>query len=159
MAKTAVIFSTKHGCAKQCATLLREHLRNSADLLQLGKDAIHLANYEHVILGSSIYVGTIQKEMKQFCEENKEQLLRKKLAFYTCGMQEGQSAKEQLAANYPADLLAHAVVSEPFGGRLHMQDMRWWEKLVIRIVMKTTDDQDRVDPAAIKAFAKVWNYS
>ena len=159
MANTAVIFSTKHGCAKQCAALLQEQLYNPADLFQLGKDTVNLANYDQVILGGSIYAGTIQKEMKQFCEKNKEQLLRKKLAFYTCGMQEGQSAKEQLSANYPADLLAHAVVREPFGGKLHMQNMRWWEKLVIRIVMKTTDDQDRIDQAAIKAFAKIWNHS
>lgn len=156
MKKTAIIFTTKHGCAKQCASSLAEQLRQPVDLIQLKQSPIDLTGYDQIILGGSIYMGQIQKEMKAYCEEHKNQLLQKRIALFTCGLREKEEGIQQLNMNFPPELVEHAVAAETFGGKLVMRDMNWWEKLIIRMVAKTTTDQDTINQKNISEFANKW---
>ena len=68
--KTLVLYASKYGCAEDCAKRLKSRLNHESATTNL-KDAkaIYLQQYDWIIIGGSIYVGKIQKEIKLFCEK------------------------------------------------------------------------------------------
>ena len=63
--KTAIIFNSKHGTAEKVANLIAERVgKEHSDVINLkNQTIIDLSNYNTVILGGSVYVGTIQKSI------------------------------------------------------------------------------------------------
>ncbi|MGI6711498.1 MAG: flavodoxin domain-containing protein [Bacillota bacterium] len=67
--------------------MLREKLNGNVDLYNLKeKKQPILANYDQIIIGGSIYIGKIQKEVSRFCTDHMAQLKGKRLGLYVCGM-------------------------------------------------------------------------
>lgn len=79
---TLIVYSSKYGCTEQCAKILSEELKGEADLINLKnvKD-INISKYDTVIIGGSIYIGKIQKEVAGFCAKNLDILKEKKLDY------------------------------------------------------------------------------
>jgi menaquinone-dependent protoporphyrinogen oxidase len=76
--KTLIIYATRYGSAERCAKMLSEKLIGDVDLLNLkDRQNIDLSQYEKVIIGGSIYVGKIQKEVNEFCTKHLEELKQK----------------------------------------------------------------------------------
>ncbi|MEW8957153.1 flavodoxin domain-containing protein, partial [Clostridium sp.] len=85
--KTLIVYASKHGCAEKCALRLSEKLKESTDIFNIkDKKNIDFDNYNKIIIGGSIYIGNIQKEVKRFCLDNIEILKNKKIGFYICSM-------------------------------------------------------------------------
>lgn len=78
--KTLIIYGSNHGCAKKCAELLEENLKGEVDIVDIRKDiTLDLNNYDKVVIGGSIYMGKIQKEIEEVCESYCDNLKEKKI--------------------------------------------------------------------------------
>lgn len=138
--KTLIAYATKHGCTEKCAQILAEKLTGKADLcnLQMTK-APELARYDRVIIGGSIHIGKIQKEVTDFCENHSKELTGKTVGLYVCGMFM-ERAEEELNSSFPQQLLAHAQAMEFFGGEFRFKKMNFMEKLIVKKVAKVNKD-------------------
>ncbi len=80
--KTLIAYGTKYGSTEKAAKRLAQLIGEDAQLFNLKKDdlnSLNLYDYEAVAIGGSIYAGNIQKQVKNFCEENMDVLLEKRL--------------------------------------------------------------------------------
>lgn len=117
--KTLIVYSSKYGCTEKCADFLSKELKDKPDIINLKncKD-INLSLYNKVIIGGSIYMGKIQKEVSDFCSKNLEVLKEKQIGLFICGMQEGDSINTEINQNFPKELIEIATVIKHFGGNL-----------------------------------------
>lgn len=151
---TLTVYSTRHGAAARCADILREKA-SSENTVVNAKDnpQLSLHEYNAVILGASVYVGKIQPEMIAFCQENREQLLQKKLGLYICSGNHSESGREYLKL-FGDDLFAHASARELFGDEIHWETLNFIEKLAMRIIRKAKGSSSNLELGNINDFAQ-----
>src|SRR5690554_7784897 len=99
---TLIAYGTKYGCAEKCAIELANELDGNVDTVNLKENnKLELAKYDRVIIGGSAYIGRIQKEVTDFINLNLNELLKKEIGLFICGMQEGEELKKEIAGNFP----------------------------------------------------------
>lgn len=155
---TLIVFSTKHGCTEKCVKILSKELKDNVDLVNLNtsKDT-NISKYDKVIIGGSIYIGRIQKEVREFCSKYLEELKEKKIGLFICGMQEGDSINTEINQNFPKELIEMATVIKHFGGEFDFSKMNFFEKLIVKIVAKTSSNKSNILNDNINSFAKTMN--
>lgn len=152
---TLILYMTTHGCTEKATRILMNHLHDDINLVNLeGIPDPDLSTYDRIIIGGSIHMGGIQKELSRYCERNLEALLRKKVGLFLCCMFEGDIAKKQFEEAYPAALRAHAVVTGLFGGEITFDKMNVLEKMIVKRVAKIDQDVSKLNQLAIKEFAE-----
>lgn len=154
--KTLIAYASKYGCTESCARKLADGLGPNVDVHNLSSDPnVDLAPYQKVVVGSPIYVGKILPAVRSFVEDNHSELLQKTIGLFICGANKDQ-ASEQLKQAFPAALLQHATATGCFGYEIHMSKLSFLERLAMRVIMKTRDDQLCIDEEAIKRFAEAF---
>ncbi|WBW96698.1 flavodoxin domain-containing protein [Oceanirhabdus sp. W0125-5] len=156
--KTLIIYGTKHGCTEKCAKILAEKLTGKVELYNLKeKKNLDITLYDKVIIGGSIYIGKIRKEVSQFSMENLNVLKDKKVGLYICGMHEDEVVEKQLNDAFPQELIEKAVAKESFGGEFIIKKMNFLERLIVKKVAKIDKDVSNISDEKIDNFAKVMN--
>lgn len=153
-----IAYSSKHGCSEKCAVILKEQLHGKVDLINLKeKNDLELNKYNKVILGGSIYVGKIQKEISEFCDKYLDDLKQKKIGLFICGMQDDETVQKQLNENFPKELLEIAEVKSYFGGEFIFNKLNFMEKLIVKKVVKIQSDKSNILEDNIFKFAEEIN--
>jgi menaquinone-dependent protoporphyrinogen oxidase len=143
--KTLIIYGTKHGCAEKCSKLLKDQLNGEITIVDLKKQAVtDLSSFDRVVIGGSIYVGKIQKQVSEFCIKNLAELKKKKVGLFICCMNKN-NAEVQLSAAFPDELLNSAVIKECFGGAFAFKKMNMLEKLMVKMVSKADEGIPSID--------------
>jgi len=156
--KTIIIYGTKHGCTEKCAKILSEKLTGKIDLYNLKeKKDIDISQYDKVIIGGSMYIGKIRKEVSEFCLKNLSILKDKKLGLFICCMGEGDSVEKQLNEAFPQELIENAVAKESFGGEFIFKKMNFLERLIVKKVSKIEKDVSNISDEKISYFAQLIN--
>ena len=154
--KTLIVYAGKYGATAQAAELLKKALKNDAEVWDAGKGDIDPSGYENVVLGGSIYAGSLRKPMKQFVEKHKTVLEQKPLGlFIVCGSP-SEAAKKYFEIGYGAELTAKAIAKGVFGGMFQFEKMNFFERFIIKQMQKGKEDssQNKIDEAAIESFAR-----
>lgn len=162
-----IVYATKYGCTEKCAVILSEKLTGKVDLcnLKMVKN-IDLSKYDKVIIGGSIYIGKIQKEVSEFCAKNLDILKEKKIGLFICCMRNGKIAETQLNSSFPKELLSNAVARESFGGEFIFKKMNFMERFIVKMVTKrdksftvldTSKDMSTISEVSINRFAQLMN--
>lgn len=134
--KTLVVYASKYGCTEKCAKILSEKLTGEVDLCDLKAAKVaDLSKYEKVIVGGSIYVGKMPREVSDFCSANLHVLKDKSLGLFVCGMLEDQ-AEVELNNSFPSELLTKALAKEFFGGEFQFNKMKLLDRFIVRMVSK-----------------------
>lgn len=155
--KTAIIYATSRGTTEKAAEKLKNHLRSDVTLINLKKaKSINLADYDAIILGSSIHAGMVQGKMKKFIKAKQDDLHGKKLGLYICCMYEADRAKLQFETAYPEELRKIAVASGLFGGEFDFSKMNFLEKFIVKKVDGHATDISTLSDEEIEKFAKVF---
>jgi len=156
--KTLIAYATKHGCTEQCAKVLIEKLTEKADLcnVKIIKD-MDLSQYDKVIIGGSIYIGKIQKEITDFCSKNLESLKDKKVGLYICCMRDGEEVEQQLKDSFPQELLSNAISTGYFGGEFIFKKMNIMERFIVKKIVKVDKDISNILEENINRFALSMN--
>jgi menaquinone-dependent protoporphyrinogen oxidase len=144
--QTSVIFATSHGTTQKVTEKIREHIGETNCAIYNLKDnpSIDLSNYQRVIIGGSIYAGTMQKKVKEFCNANIEKLIEKRLGLFICGMNE-PAFEEELKNAFPEKLLEHASSKKAVGGEFVMEKLNFFEKLIVKKVSGVKESVSKLD--------------
>lgn len=139
---TLVVYASKHGTAEKCATELSQKLEGRVELCNIKKGKLpELSQYERVIIGGSIYVGRIQKEISEFCANNLSLLKQKKIGLFLCCMNQ-KEYDVQLKNAFPGELIERAASIGNFGAEFIIKDMNFLEKAAIKMVSKELAKED-----------------
>jgi menaquinone-dependent protoporphyrinogen oxidase len=151
--KTLIVYASKHGCTETCAEKLKSGLPGGADLIHLKQKLdMNLESYDTVLIGGSIHAGKIQSSVKKFCADYESALLQKKIGLFLCCMEEGETAKTQFEAAFPAGLKDHAAAKGLFGGAFNFEKMNWLERIITKKIAKTDQSVSRINEDEISRF-------
>jgi len=149
--KNVIIYSSKHGFTKKCAEMLKEGLKDGSNLINLKDNPIiDLNDYQVIILGSSVYAGNIQKDMKEFINNNLKVLLEKNTGLFTCNMHKREEAEEQLKKVFPLELIERSFVVTFFGGGFDFSKMNFIEKQIVKKIVKISENTENIEHENIK---------
>lgn len=150
---TLILYATKHGAARGIAQRIADDMGGAVlhDLKQAGPPA--LAQFDCVIVGSSLYAGMIRKEAKEYLSQNADALREKRLGLFLCGM-DASREKEYFEANVPPALVQQAMAAAFLGGIFDPKKAGAMGRLVMKAVAKQSGYADTIDGGKIKRFAK-----
>lgn len=153
--KTVVIYCSNHGTTENVAGLIAERQKNSSSsvtMISLLKDpSPSVDEYDRVIIGGSIHFGTIQKQVKRFCQQNEKILLEKELGLFLCCMLE-EKKDEEFEKAFPEKLRNHSKASGCFGGEFLFNKLNFLEKIIVKNVAKADKEISAIDYSAIDSF-------
>lgn len=155
---TLIIYASKYGCTEKCAELLSKELYGEVDIINIkSMRDIDISKYEKIIIGGSIYIGKIQKEVTEFCSKNLHKLMEKRIGLFICGMQEGDTIKTELNQNFNRALIETAEAKECFGGEFIFEKMNFIEKFIVKKVSKVKSNKSNILRDNIHKFAQAMN--
>lgn len=141
--KTIIIYSSKHGSTQKVVSYLQEHL--SCDTINILTTPIpSITDYDQVIIGGSIYYGSLHPKLTQYIETFLPQLLEKKIALFLLCLMSEETAAEQFNTNFNQQLLNHSTIDGFFGGVLEKESLNPLEKIVTRFTFKNVDTHNGV---------------
>lgn len=153
--KTLIVYGTKHGAVEKCSDILKDKLQGEIITIDIKKDNItDITSFDNVIIGGSIYMGQIQKEIKKFCLKNLTVLKNKRVGLFICGMND-TNVSTQINNSFPEELLINAIAKEYFGGEVVFKKMNFFEKIVMKKVAKTDKDVLKLSEETINKFAEL----
>jgi menaquinone-dependent protoporphyrinogen oxidase len=156
--KTLIIYASKYGSAEKCSNLLKDKLNDEVEIVNIKKESIpEITLFDNIIVGGSIYMGKIQKEVNQFCLKNISVLKNKNLGFFICCMSEDEVAEKQINSSFPEELLKNAIVRACFGGEFKFKKMNFLEGIIIKKISKTSEDSSKLLQENINEFAQLMN--
>jgi len=151
---TLIVYATKYGCAQKCAIELSKELKDNVELINLKeKSNVDFSKYDRIIIGGSVYIGRIQKEVTDFISNNPDELLKKEIGLFICGMQEGDMIEKEISENFPAELISKAKSVKHFGGEFNFNKMNFMEKVIVKKISKVTSDKSDIKHDNIKRLA------
>ena len=133
--KTVIVYATKYGCTKRCAEILKSYLNGEVNIIQAKADKINLAEYDAVLIGGSVYMGKIRKEITHFCKRNLKQLLRKKIGLFAC-CYTTNGTEGFFETLFPLDLLKHASYVTSVGGKMDYEKMNFLYRKMFQSLKK-----------------------
>jgi len=150
--KTLILYATKYGAAEEIAKRIAIQTGDATVLNMKFAGDEQLADYDCVIIGSSVYAGMFRKEAKAFLKENADDLCKKKLGLFICSM--GDSNKDEvLKTNVPENIINAALVTESLGGMFDPKKANFFERLIMKAVTKQSGFIDKINDEKIKSFA------
>jgi len=150
--RTLILYATKHGAAREIAESISEQIGDVV-LHDLKQGSIPvLDGFDCVIIGSSLYAGSIRKEAKVFLAQHAAQLQGKKLGLFLSGMAQSDE-KKYFADNFPADILQKATAVSFLGGIFDPQKANAMERLIMKAVTKKSGYVRAIDDEKVKQFA------
>lgn len=132
---TLIVYFTKHGAAQKIAEGLAAQLEN-ATLCNGKKEPIPaLKDFDRVVVGSSLYAGSIGKEVKAFLTERAQELGEKPLGLFLSGL-DATGEERYFAANFPQSLLTRAKAKAFLGGAYDPAQCAFGERFVMKLLGK-----------------------
>jgi menaquinone-dependent protoporphyrinogen oxidase len=153
-----IAYRTRYGTTGKCAGLLRDRLSAETHIADLKREREpEIEPHDTVILGGSIYGGTIQQDLISFCEYHREALLERRVGLYLCCLYQGEKARQQIHATYPSWLVAHASLMSSFGGEIEIGQLSLLDRLVVRNLFGYKHDISLLDMGEVERFAQSVN--
>ena len=150
--KTLILYATKYGAAAEIARRIADKL-GDADTHDLKNPVPDIAEYDCIIIGSSIYAGAFRKEVKGFFAQNERELLQKKLGVFASGMSKGDGDKV-FAENIPDKIKQTVKATALLGGIFDPTKANFMERFIMKIVTKQSGHVERIDDNKIENFVK-----
>jgi menaquinone-dependent protoporphyrinogen oxidase len=134
--ETLIVYGSTYGYTRDCVLKLAKMLKGEVVLADVQMDRIpDLAVFDAVVIGGSVYMGQVQKKVKQFCEDNAGELMNKTLGlFLCCGLPE--NFEQNLKNSFPEPLLGKAGAKVCFGGELRTESMKFMHRAITNMMKK-----------------------
>lgn len=150
--KTLIVYASKYGCVKKCCEEIRLKLNRDIDIVDIDTVGdVDLNIYNNIIVGCSVYIGSIQKSIKNFCKKNLTSLLDKQVSLFICCLFEDQ-LNDVVEKNFPNDLLEHTKTIKSFKGEIKYEKLQMIDKVVYKALSKTMDLDCKINYKAINEF-------
>lgn len=122
--KIAIIYATKYGCTKKCVEILKSYLQSDVKVFSAKNSKIDVSQYDTILIGGSVYMGKIQKEITRFCKHNLKQLLKKRVGLFVC-CYTPNGINGFFETLFPLELLNHAFYVTCIGGEMNYDKMNF----------------------------------
>ena len=156
--KNLIIFTTKYGSVEKSVNLLKEKLNGETTIVNLKKETVpNLDDFDNILLGGSIYMGRTQKILMNFAKTNLHKLLEKRIGLFLNCAEKTEKKYEQCKNCFPAELYQNAVAKGFFGDEIIWEKCSFFDKLLIRMIMKSKESFSNIDNEKIDKFAKQMN--
>ena len=151
---TAIVYMSKHGTTNKVAQLIKELLiGEEVSLINLNEHkAPDLNNCSRIVIGGSIHMGKIQKEVQVFCQKNKAVLKSKPIGLFLCCMYEGEKANEQFNNAFPEELRTAAKSKALMGFELNFNQMNPIERSMTKRITGYQEFKSQIDQIQITRF-------
>lgn len=147
-----ILYTTKYGTAEKCAGILKEKANLKTKTVNLSEQHdFSITPYDTIVLGASVYMEKIQKEMTVFCKASKEELLTKNLGLYICS---GNAKGTYYLKLFGKELYQHATSKKMFGSEIYWEKMNAFEKLITRVIKRTKASSSKLETKAISDFSE-----
>jgi len=158
--KSLILYASKYGTTADCAKKLASLLKGETEVRDInGQSRVDFSSFDRIIIGSSVYMGMVNKKIKNFCESNKIELLNKELVIFICsGIPENFNAV--IEANFSLEIRSHAIDLTYFGGELELSKMNFMDKTIAGLMAKQKGENQpivKIDAAAIRELAERLN--
>ena len=155
---TLVLFSSKYGTTEKCVRQLATEIKGVVDIVNIKTDSIKpLDSYDNILIGGSIYVGTLNKDIKKQIEENAELLKSKNIGLFLCCQDKQKALAEFMTLNFPAWIIEKSFVRAHLGHEIKLEAMNFFERNLLKHVMKVKESYSQIDNEAISSLAKEIN--
>ena len=142
-----ILYSTVDGHAKHICEYAQEKLKNSKEttIASLDDDSVQeLNDFDEVLLGASVRYGFHRKNVYEFVREHKDELLKKKTAFFSLNLTARKPEKASPETNPYIVKFLKKVDWEPdlksvFAGRLDYPSLNCPNRLAILLIMAITN--------------------
>lgn len=157
--KSIIIYATRYGCAAEVARRIQKGLESDCTLVNIMTEkAPPLDSFDTVILGGSIYIGKVQKELTSFVNENLKQLLSKKIGLFLCAGTPKQADRDkELQGAFPSELLTHAAAKDVLGYAFTFEKIRFFDRLIMKKIkgdaISTSEYYDKRISLFVKALS------
>lgn len=130
--KTLIIYASKKGATKKCAERIKQGVRGQVKLIEC-KEALNepIDSYDNIIIGGAVYAGTLDKNLKSFCNHNKECLMAKR-TFLFLGCMNDKQINDYIKDNIPEEVANHLEDVTCCGGAFYFSKMNFFEKVIIK---------------------------
>ena len=154
--KTIIIYATKYGSTAEVAKRIKTELDEEAHLCNILTDHIpQLDAYDTVILGGSIYIGRVQKQITEYVNNHLKELLRKNIGLFLCAGEQKEDARlKELQSAFPEVLFQHAVAKEVLGYAYSFEKMKFFDKLIMKKMKGDSISTSEFYDSRIALFAK-----
>lgn len=157
--KTLILYATKYGSAEKCVQMLKSYMPGEVDVVNAKKTrAVDPTPYDQVIIGGSVYVGKVQKEITDFCQQYMDELLQKKVGLFVC-CGTANTDRTYIEGLFPKQLVDHALWACDVGGEMNMEKMSFIERLAVNMIKKSEkkkgiEGNKKIDEAKLQSLAK-----
>lgn len=150
-----IAYTSKYGSVFKAAQLLSDSLNENTDIINISNfPNTDISKYDTVILGGSIYMGKIQKNLSQFINSNRENLLEKNMGLFLCAGEQYPQKKEILFQNnFPEYILNKVLIKDILGHALYIDKINILEKILARLFKNTRESYEDFYIDKIENFA------
>lgn len=153
--KTLIAYATNHGCTQKAALELKDLFGGKTQLVNLKETPKpDIKDFDRIIIGGSIHAGRIQRNVKQFCENNFKEFKDKEIGLFICCMEKGEKASIQFNDAFPKLLRQHAKASACLGGEFNFEKMSVFQRMIVKKVATVEQSTSNIDHEAIVTFSK-----
>lgn len=149
--KTLILYATKYGATQKIAQCISNNMDSGVLHDLKHKNIPALDQFDCIIIGSSLYAGSIRKEAKEFMSQNLDILQLKKLGLFLSGI-EPSNEKTYFDNNFPSAILEIAKVRSFLGGIYNPQKAGILERSIMKIVAKQSGYSNTISKEKIKEF-------
>jgi menaquinone-dependent protoporphyrinogen oxidase len=151
--KTAIIYASKHGTTAFVAGEIKKSLVNDEVVLFNLNDQnrVELRRFDRIILGSSVYAGSVLPKVRKFIEQNMVELLQKELSIFVCCMFFAK-AQEQIEKGFPQALIQHALSVKHLGGEFRFEEMNFIERFLVKKIAGASASISKINYKNIELF-------
>ena len=150
-----IAYASKSGTAREAAESLAT-LLPSATLVDLAQETPRSEDFDAIIIGSGVRMGSINKLAKEFMDKNENVLLTKRFAFFITHSFTDTS-DEIIDRAVSAQLRSHAVWIGPVGGLLQMERIKGLDRFIAKAATKSVEEGQKIneglDVTALKELA------
>lgn len=129
--KTLILYGTKYGSAKVVAEKISKIGDTICDIKDFNGS---LNEYDQIIIGSSIYVGMMDKMIKEFIKNHYDELQNSTSLLYLCGL--SKENKDKVVEDNIKDRKVCFGQICFVGGTLDFDRMSFFERLIIKLINK-----------------------
>ncbi|MFR1709563.1 MAG: flavodoxin domain-containing protein [Clostridium sp.] len=133
--KTLIVYASRYGCTKECAEGLSKLISGDVTVININNKVKEIKSFDTIIIGGSIYMGKIQKDISNFCKQNKNILLRKKIGLFICCYTPIEQT-DFINNFYDSDLLRHSKINSILGGEMRYDKMNFFYKKLFQSLNK-----------------------
>lgn len=158
--KSIIIYGTKYGATEKAANMLKEKLKGEVTLVNITKEkAPSLNEYDNVVLGGSMYVGKIQKQLTNYMKDNLTELSKKRTGLFICAaLKEPEKLIQEFKDAFPEELATNAITKEVFGYEFDFEKMGFMDRMITKSIVGIKSSVSSLQKETIEKFAEVMNF-